>query len=116
MALAVVVGGITWWQTAPETRQAILSAVGHIVGWFALVLVAPWAGSLGIAWIAKKFDSNAAGAALIAGITLIEAVMLAWLLGWSISGAAAWTFFLLAVLVAAAYNLLICDWLAEKLA
>jgi len=43
-----------------------------------------------------------------------EAVLLAWLLGWGVSGAAGWTFFLLGVLVAGAYNLLIFDWLAER--
>lgn len=113
VALAVIVGGITWWQTPVETRDAILTATGRILAWLGIVLITPWAGVLLVSWVAKK-DSNAASAWLIAGLTAAQALLLAWLLGWNISGAAAWTFFLLGVLFAAAYNLLICDWLAEK--
>lgn len=113
VALGVVMGGITWWQTPPETREALVTGLGRIAAWLGIVVVVPWAGVMVIAWVSKK-DSNAWGAGLVAGMTLVEAVLLAWLLDWSISGAAAWTFFLLAVLIAGAYNLLVCDWLAER--
>jgi hypothetical protein len=113
VALAVVIGGITWWQTPPETRDAILTATGRILAWLGIVVVLPWASVLLVGWVAKK-DSNAAGMWLVGGMTAAEALLLAWLLEWSISGAAGWTFFLLGVVVAGAYNLLICDWLAER--
>jgi hypothetical protein len=113
MGLGVVVGGITWWQTPPATRDAILTSLGHFLAWCGVVLVGPWAGVLLVGWVAKK-DTNLAGGLLVGGMTLAEAVLLAWLDGWHIGGAAAWVFFLMCVLVAGAYNLLICDWLAER--
>jgi hypothetical protein len=61
-----------------------------------------------------RTDSNAAGAALVLAYTLAEAILLAWLFGWTISGPAAWTFLAAAVLVAGVYNLFTCDWIAEK--
>jgi hypothetical protein len=61
-------------------------------------------------------DSNGAGAALVGGITLVEAGVLAWLFEWSIAGATAWVFYAAAVLLAGVYNLLACDWIAEKVA
>lgn len=113
MGLAVVIGGITWWQTPQATRDAFLAGVGHILAWAGIVLVAPWASVLVVGWVARR-DTNLAGGILVGGMTLLEAVLLAWLFGWHMGGAAAWTFFLLGVLVAGAYNLLICDWLAER--
>ncbi len=113
VGLAVVVGGITWWQTPVETRGAILAAAGRILAWLGVVVVGPWALVLVVGWVARR-DNNSAGAWLVGGVTVGEAVLLAWLLGWGVSGAAGWTFFLLGVLVAGAYNLLIFDWLAEQ--
>ena len=47
--------------------------------------------------------------------TLVEIVLLAWLFSWHIAGATGWTFFILGGLVSAVYNLLVCDWIAEKM-
>ena len=66
-----------------------------------------------VAWRAAK--SNLAGWLLIFGYTTVEAVVLAWLFSWSIKGPTEIGLYAAAVLVAAAYNLLTCDWLAEKL-
>jgi hypothetical protein len=41
-------------------------------------------------------------------------LLLGWLFTWSIGGRTAWTFVILGGLVAAIYNLLTCDWIAEK--
>ena len=46
----------------------------------------------------------------------MEAAVLAWLFDWSIAGATAWVFYAAAVLVAGVYNLLTCDWIAERVA
>jgi len=114
MALAVIAGGISWYQMDPATRHMLLSGTGRIVAWFGIVLLVPWATFFVTTWVAK-FESNAAGAGLVAGYTLIEAVLLAWLFDWSIHGAMPWTFLVAGALFAAVYNLLVCDWLAEKL-
>lgn len=113
VTLAVVAAGISWWQMDEATRQMLLSGTGKIIAWLGIVLLAPWATFFLTAWVAKR-ESNAAGAALVAGYTAIEAVVLAWLFDWNVPGATAWTFLLVGALFAAVYNLLVCDWLAEK--
>lgn len=115
LALAVIGGGILWWQTDPASREAILSGIGRSVAWFLGVLLLPWASFLLIGRVAKA-DTNAAGVALVVGLTAGEALVLAWLFGWNFGGALAWTFAVAAVLFASVYNLFTCDWIAEKVA
>ena len=115
VALAVVVGAITWWSMDPASRQAILSGTGRIIAWFGIVVLLPWATFFLIAPIARR-ESNLAGGLLVAAYTLLELVLLIWLFKWNVDGAAAWTFVCLGCLVAAVYNVLTCDWIAEKVA
>jgi hypothetical protein len=113
VALAVIAGGISWWQMEPETRQMLVSGTGKIIGWLLLVLIVPWATFFVIGRIGKM-DSNLAGAGLVASYTLLETLLLAWLFDWRIPGATAWTFLVVGALFAGAYNLFACDWIAEK--
>lgn len=113
VALAVIAGAISWWRMDESSKHALLSGTGRIVGWLGVVLVVPWAAFFVIGWVARR-ESNGAGAALVAGLTVIEAVVLAWLFSWSIHGAMPWTFFVAAALLAGVYNLFACDWIAEK--
>ena len=115
VALAVIAAAISWWQMEPATRQMLLTGAGRIVSWFAVVLVLPWATFFLVGRVGQ-LDSNAAGAALVLCYTAAEAVLLAWLFEWSVRGAAPWAFFAAAALVAGAYNLFACDWIAEKAA
>jgi hypothetical protein len=114
VALAVVAAGISWWQMDEATRQMLLSGTGKIVSWLLIVLLVPWATFFLTTWVAKR-ESNAAGAALVAGYTVLEAVLLAKLFEWNVRTPTAWTFLIVGALFAAVYNLLVCDWLAEKL-
>lgn len=113
VALAVVAGGISWWRMDQPARDSIVSGVGWVMAWGAVVLMLPWAGFFLIGKVAR-LDSNAAGATLVMALTAAEALLLAWLFDWSIRGAPAWVFFSAAVLVAGVYNLFTCDWIAEK--
>lgn len=113
-ALVVVIGGITWFYMAPETRSAILGGAGKILAWFGIVLLVPWATFFLIGWVARM-QSNLAGAVLVGAYTLLEFLLLLWLFDWSVRGAAAWTFAMLGCLLAATYNVFACDWIAEKL-
>ena len=113
VALAVIAGAVSWYEMDAGTRHEIVTGTGRILGWFALVIVAPWATFFLIGTIAR-LESNLAGAALVFGYTAVEALLLAWLFGWSIHGATATVCFVAAALLAAAYNLLACDWIAEK--
>jgi hypothetical protein len=113
VALMVLASAISWWQMEPATRHAILGGAGKIAAWFGVVLLVPWASFFLIGRVAR-LERNSAGAALVFGYTAIEAGVLAWLFDWSIAGATAWVFYAAAVLLAGVYNLLTCDWIAEK--
>lgn len=113
VAVAVIAAGIAAWRMDPAVRSAMLGGLGKALGWFALVAVVPWATFFLSTWV-RKFDRNAAGAALVFGYTAAEGTMLAWLFDWGVSGATAWVFFAAAVLIALAYNLLACDWIADR--
>jgi hypothetical protein len=113
VALAVIAAGISWWRMDEATRSALLSGTGKIVGWLLGVLLLPWVTFFVIGRVAKA-ESNLAGAVLVLAYTLLEVALLGWLFGWSMPGPTAWTFFAVAGLFAAAYNLFTCDWIAEK--
>jgi FtsH-binding integral membrane protein len=113
--LVIVLAGISWWRMDPGTKQALLSGTGKILSWFGIMLLVPWATFFVIGWVART-EKNAAGAALVLAYTLLEALLLAWLFEWRLPGATAWSFFAVGTLVAGVYNLLVCDWIAEKLA
>jgi hypothetical protein len=114
VGLVVIIAAISWWRMDPATKQMLLSGTGKIVSWLGIVLVAPWATFFAIAWVGRM-RSNRAGAILVFTYTALEVMLLAYLFNWRMPGATAWTFFTLGALVAAVYNLLVCDWLAEKL-
>jgi hypothetical protein len=115
VVLAVIAGGISWWQMDLATRQMLVSGTGKILAWLGIVLFLPWVSFMLIGKVAKM-ESNPAGAALVAGYTIVETVVLAWLFGWHLPGATAWTFLIVGGLFAGAYNLFACDWIAEKVA
>jgi FtsH-binding integral membrane protein len=110
----VVVATIAWWRMDPVEQEEILGRIGRMISWAVLVLILPWATWFLTRWAARK-DTNAAGAMLVLSYTLVEAVLLGWLFDFSLNGAAAWTAFVAAVLVAGFYNVLICDWIAERI-
>jgi FtsH-binding integral membrane protein len=113
VALAVIAGGSSWWRTDPAMREMLLNGAGKIASWLGIVLLIPWATFFIVSKVARM-ESNAAGAALIAGYTILETVLLAWLFQWHMPSATAWTFLLVGGLFAGVYNLFTCDWIAEK--
>jgi hypothetical protein len=52
---------------------------------------------------------------LVAGLTLAELLGLWWMYDFGVGNAVAVTFFAVGVLLSAAYNLLACDWIADRL-
>lgn len=113
IVLGVIAAGISWWQMEPQTREMLVSGAGKILAWLGIVLIMPWVSFAVIGKVARM-DSNLAGALLVASYTLVETLLLAWLFNWSLPGATAWTFLIVGMLFAAAYNLFTCDWIAEK--
>lgn len=114
VVLGVIVAGISWWQAEDSTRQALLAGTGRVLSWLGIVLFIPWATFFLIGKVAKM-ESNLAGAVLVGAYTVLELLLLGWLLNWTIPSATAWSFFALGGLFAAVYNLFTCDWIAEKL-
>lgn len=113
IVLAVGMAGLAWYQADPATRSAVVHGVGKTVGWTLATLVLPWALFAVIGWVGRM-QSNAAGACLVAGLTLIEALALFWLFDWSPGGGAAWAMVIAAILIAGVYNTFACDWIAER--
>jgi hypothetical protein len=111
--LGVIVAAISWWQMDEATRQMLVWGTGRIFAWLGVMLVLPWPSFAIIGWVARM-DSNAAGGALVGVYSVAEVVLLAWLFHWRMPNGTAWTFLLLGGLVSAVYNLLVCDWIAEK--
>ena len=69
-----------------------------------------------MAELARQVEQvHAAGAVLVLGYTVVGVVVLLWLFDFAVAGAMGWTFVAAAALLAAVYNLLTCDWIAEKL-
>jgi hypothetical protein len=114
VGLVVIIAAISWWRMDAATKRMLLSGTGKIVGWLGIVIVVPWATFFVVGWVGKM-RSNRAGAVLVFTYTALEAMLLAYLFDWRMPGVTAWTFFTLGALVAGVYNLLVCDWLAEKL-
>jgi hypothetical protein len=113
--LVIVLAAISWWRMDPATKDLLLSSTGKIVSWLGIVMLLPWA-TFFLSARVGRMDSNGASAVLVLGYTLAEAAGLLWLFGWGLPGPTAWSFFAVGVLVAGVYNLLVCDWIAEKLA
>lgn len=114
VALGVIVGAISWFQMPTDDRARVWHAVGRGFFWVGIVLVLPWATFFVTTWAAQH-EKNSAGAILVAGYTLVGALVLAWLFDFSIHGTASVVLVILGILIALAYNLLVCDWIAEKL-
>jgi len=114
VALGVIAAGISWWQMDPATRQTLLNGTGRIFSWLGIVLILPWVSFFIIGRVAR-LQSNLAGGLLIAVYTIAEALLLAGLFHWHLPNATAWTFLIVGGLFAAAYNLLTCDFIAEKI-
>lgn len=113
LGLAVIAGGISWWRMEQTERDAVLAATARGGAWLLIVLLVPWL----LFWVirrAAKADTNLAGALLVVGLTIAEAVWLGVMFGTRDASTATWTFFGAATVVAGVYNLFTCDWIAEK--
>lgn len=114
LVMAVIAVAILWWRADDATQREMLSRIGRILGWTVGVAVWPWVSFPLIGWVARR-ESNAAGAMLVLAYTAAAGAALAWLFGFSIRGAVGWSAFVAAALVAGLYNLLVCDWIADRL-
>jgi len=113
VAVGVLAAGVSWWQMDLATRDALIKSTGKILAWIGIVGVLPFV-TFFVTRAVAKFENNVLASVMVIGYTLLEFLLLLWLFDWSIEGTLAWAFVGLGVLTAALYNLLACDWLAEK--
>jgi len=113
VVLAVFAAGLAWYRMDESGRTALAGGAGRIVGWVVLVTAIPWAIFFLISRVAK-YESNVISGLFIVLLTLLEAAGLAWMFQFTIHGPAAWTFFAVGIVLAGVYNLLTCDWIAER--
>ncbi len=109
----LVVGIITWYRN-PEPVNHFFGNVGKLLGWLAAVALFPFVTFSIVGWVGRM-RSNVAGAVLVTIYSFLGFLLLWWLFDFNIRGTTAWTFTLVGVLLVAAYNLLVCDWLAERM-
>lgn len=114
IGLGVIAGGITWFQMTPAERSEMMGSVLRILGWLGIVLVLPWA-TYFLTLLAAKRDNNRMAVMLILAYTAIEALVLFYLLGFHPGTSTAWVFVAVGILFAAGYNLLSCDFIADRL-
>jgi hypothetical protein len=113
--LAVVICGIGWYQAGPDGRAALIYTAMKIVGWTAHVLAMPWLLFPLVGWV-ESFKSNHVSGVFLIALTALQSLLLLWLFQFDPGGAVGWMLFVAGVGIAGVYNLLACDWLAEKLA
>jgi hypothetical protein len=104
---------VIWFWNHPEQLSSIWAVMKSVLVWLGLVLVLPWATFFVTGWVVKK-DSNLAGALLLIGLTLVDALFAFYLSDWSVSGALTWMVLLLGFLSAGVYNFLACEFQAAR--
>lgn len=113
VVLAVGAAAVSWYQMPAADRSIIVSDIGAFFAWAALVVALPWMLAL-LTRRAARFDSNLAGVVLVAGITIAELGLLVWFFHLNVHAKASWICMIACGVVAAAYNVLTCDWIAER--
>ncbi|MFO0973627.1 MAG: hypothetical protein U1A27_09335 [Phycisphaerae bacterium] len=106
-------GAGLWFWRHPDDLRSLWSVIRLSLTWIAFAAVLPWSSFLIMPRV-LKLESNAAGAALLAGYTLIDILAALWLAGWGVRGALAWMVLIVGFLAAGAYNYVVCESLARQ--
>ena len=112
LVVASVAVGIWFWNH-PEQLENLWLVVRRGLLWLGLVLVLPWASYFATGWVVRR-DTNASAAALLGGLTLVDAGFAFYLSSWQVTGVLTWMVLILGILCAAVYNFLVCDFQAER--
>lgn len=114
VALGLIVGaGIGLWQMGPEARGALWSGAWRSVAWLAIVAAVPWSATLYIRRLGD-FGSNWAGVILLASLLLVDVVIAVLLMTAWPAGLWTWLAALALLALAAAYNFLVTEYLADQ--
>lgn len=115
-AILIVTGGagLLYFYKHPEQWDALWSIIGRVATWAGIVMVVPWVCFWATHWAVRR-DSNAAGVAVMTAYLAVDVTAALLLAGVHGHGVFAWTVFAFGFLAAAVYNLVVCDYQAERL-
>lgn len=112
LALLILLGyGV--YRMGPDGRGAVLNATGNTIFWLVLVAALPWMARLGIKRLVE-IGENWVGLVLIATFTLIDLIVGLVLLGGWPTGMWGWLVSIAVMGIAATYNYLVCEYIAER--
>jgi len=114
-ALLIVAAALTcfYFYKHPERLEDLWQITRGSLLWLGFVAVLPWALFFVPGRIIKT-ESNAAAAAMLVGYLVLDIVVALWLADWSFEGTLTWGVVVLGFMLAAVYNFLVCDFLAEQ--
>ncbi len=114
---AVLVACVLWtsynFYKNPEKLEHLFQTTKASVVWLGFAGALPW-GLFFVPPLVGKTESNAAAAAMLIGYLVLDILMAFWLADWSIQGGLVWGIVILGFLLAAVYNFLVCDFIAEQ--
>ena len=114
---AILVACVLWtsyyFYKNPEKIEALFDSTKASLVWLGFVAALPW-GLFFVPPLVVKADSNPAAAGMLAGYLVVDILMAFWLAEWSFGGVLVWGLAILGFLLAAVYNFMVCDFLAEQ--
>ena len=114
---AILVACVLWtsfyFYKNPEKMKVLFDSTKASVVWLGFVAALPW-GLFFVPPLVVKADSNAAAAGMLGGYLVVDIFMAFWLAGWSFGGVLVCGLAILGFLLAAVYNFIVCDFLAEQ--
>jgi hypothetical protein len=114
---AILVACVLWtsyyFYKNPEALETLWGSNKASLVWLGFAAVLPW-GLFFVPPLVAKADSNSAAAAMLAGYLVLDILMAFWLAEWSFGGVLVWGIAILGFLLAAVYNFMVCDYLAEQ--
>ncbi len=114
---AILVAGVLWtsyyFYKNPEKMKVLFDSTKASLVWLGFAAVLPW-GLFFVPPLVVKADSNPAAAGMLAGYLVLDILMAFWLAEWSFGGVLVWGIAILGFLLAAVYNFMVCDFLAEQ--
>ncbi|MCH8852526.1 MAG: hypothetical protein IID41_07695 [Planctomycetes bacterium] len=114
---AILVACVLWtsyyFYKNPEKMKVLFDSTKASLVWLGFVAALPW-GLFFVPPLVVKADSNAAAAGMLGGYLVVDIFMAFWLAGWSFGGVLVWGLAILGFLLAAVYNFMVCDFLAEQ--
>lgn len=113
LAVTVILIIIWYWRLEPAARAALWMSVRLALVWIGLAAALPWA-LFFVPPLVLKAESNLASALALLGYLLVDVLLALWLAGWGVESTLAWAVMILGFACAGVYNLLVCEFLAER--